>query len=62
MRVVGLVDTEHFEEDDPLLVERGVEGVKIPEMKSFGSFMICVKVGGMRKSGRWLYVCDLGTS
>ena len=61
MGVVGLVDTEHFEEDDPLLVERGIEGVKTPEMKSFGSFMICVKVG-MRKGGRWLYVCDLNTS
>jgi hypothetical protein len=31
--VVGLVDIERFEEEDPVLAERGVEGVKIPEMK-----------------------------
>jgi hypothetical protein len=31
--VVGLVDTERFEEEEPLLAGRGVEGVKIPEIK-----------------------------
>jgi hypothetical protein len=39
---VGLVDTEWFEEVDQLLVDLGVEGVKIPDMKALGSFIICV--------------------
>jgi hypothetical protein len=58
--VLGLVDIEWFEEEDPVLAERGVEGVNIPEMKRFGSFMICVEIV-MRKGGRGWYLGDLGT-
>jgi len=44
MKEVGLVDEEFREGVDPLLAERGVEGDKIPEMKVFGSFMMCVMI------------------